>query len=536
MADYDFIIVGAGSAGCVLANRLSADPGNRVLLLEAGKKDSSPLIHMPAGLAKLVPTDTHNWYFWTEPQEHLNGRNLFWPRGKVLGGSSSINGMVYIRGHASDYDHWRQLGCRGWSYEDVLPYFKRSETSERGADEFHGGDGPLNVTNQVMDHPMTKAFVKAAGETGLPETNDFNGAQQEGAASYDFTIKDGRRQSTAVAFLRPALDRPNLTVETGALTHRVLLDGKKAIGVEYSQNGEVKRADAAREIVLAGGAINSPQLLLLSGIGPGAELQGLGIGVEHDLPGVGQNLQDHLDVTLRWACTQPITLYRASKFPASAMTFLNWALRGKGAGANAPTPGGAFARTRPELDVPDVQLHYMNVAAIPHGLPAEGREPHDGDGFQIHVCQLRPESRGTVSLGSPDPAAHPKIQPNYLSTDKDHQVLRDGFRLVRTIANQPAFDAFRGEELSPNKGVETDDEIDALIRSEAETLYHPVGTCKMGHDDMAVVDDELKVRGVEGLRVVDASVMPTLIGGNTNAPTIMIAEKASDMMLGKAGA
>ncbi|MDA0339609.1 MAG: choline dehydrogenase [Proteobacteria bacterium] len=533
MAEYDFIIVGAGSAGCVLANRLSESSANKVLLLEAGKKDSSPFIHMPAGLAKLVPTDTHNWFFFTEPQPQMNGRKLFWPRGKVLGGSSSINGMVYIRGHASDYDHWRQLGCRGWSYDDVLPYFKKSESSERGADDFHGGDGALNVTNKVMDHPMTKAFVEASVEAGYPRTDDFNGAQQEGATSYDFTIKDGKRQSTAVAFLRPAMKRANLTVETGALTNRVLVDGTKATGVEYTQGGTVKTASATREVISAGGAVNSPQLLLLSGIGPVADLRDVGVDVVHDLPGVGQNLQDHLDYTLRWECLQPITAFSAASPLGMPLTFLNWALRSKGWGASPPTPGGAFIKTSPDLEAPDIQLHYMNVAAVPHGLETEENQPYKGHGFQVHVCQLRPESTGSISLASSDPAAHPKIQPNYLSAQKDLDVMRAGFRRTREIMNQPAFDPYRGAELAPSAGVETDDEIDASIRAHGETIYHPVGSCKMGHDDLAVVDDELRVHGIQNLRVVDASVMPTLVGGNTNAPTIMIAEKASDMILGK---
>ena len=528
MADYDFIIVGAGSAGCVLANRLSADPANKVLLLEAGQEDKNPFIHMPAGLIQLVPTKTHNWYFWTEPQEHLNNRKLFWPRGKVLGGSSSINGMVYIRGHASDYDHWRQLGCRGWSFEDVLPYFKRSEASERGGDEYHGSEGPLNVTHQVMDHPMTRAFIDAGVEAGHPKTDDFNGPQQEGVAPYDFTIKDGKRQSTAVAFLRPALSRPNLHVETGALTRRVLLDGTKATGVEYDQGGMVKTASAAREVILCGGTINSPQLLLLSGIGPAAHLSEMGVDLVHDLPGVGQNLQDHLDVTLRWQATQPITAFSASRFPGNITTLLNWRLRGKGWGAAAPTPSGAFLKTSPDLETPDIQLHYMNAAAVPHGFERPQRHS-----FQVHFCQLRPESVGSITLASNDPVAHPHIQPNYLSAPKDVEVMRAGFKLTRDIINQPAFDTFRGDEMTPGKDVETDDEIDAMIRENGETVYHPVGTCKMGHDNMAVVDDELRVHGIGHLRVVDASIMPTLIGGNTNAPTIMIAEKAADMMLGK---
>lgn len=525
MSEYDFIVIGAGSAGCVLANRLSADPSNRVLLLEAGGKDASPFIHMPLGLGQLVPKETHNWYFWTEPQAQMGGRSLFWPRGKVLGGSSSINGMVYIRGHASDYDHWRQLGCAGWSFDDVLPYFKRSETSERGETALRGGSGPLYVSKRTSDHELLDVFVEAGVQAGYDETDDFNGEQQEGVGHFEATIKEGRRWSAAAAYLTPILGRPNLQVVTEALTTRVLFEGKAATGVEYRQGGEMHQAHAACEVVLAGGAVNSPQLLLLSGIGPAGELASHGITSVADLRGVGKNLQDHLDVTLQWACTQPITAYKNIPFHRKVMTLLQWAVFKSGWGAHMATPSGAFLKTRPELETPDIQLHYMNSMGAAHGFEMPKRH-----GFQIHVCQLRPESRGEITLASPDPDAHPKIQPNYLSAPGDLEVLRDGVKIVRRIVGQRAFDDYRGEEIWPGEGID-DDALDEAIRGVGETIYHPVGTCKMGHDDMAVVDDQLRVRGIGGLRVVDASIMPSLIGGNTNAPTMMIAEKAADMIL-----
>lgn len=526
MDSYDFIVVGAGSAGCVLANRLSADPANRVLLLEAGGKDSSPFIHMPLGLGQLVPKETYNWYFWTEPQAHLDGRSLFWPRGKVLGGSSSINGMVYIRGHASDYDHWRQLGCAGWSFEDVLPYFKRSEASERGETALRGGSGPLHVSKRTSDHEMLDKFVEAGIQAGFAETEDFNGEQQEGVGHYEATIKNGSRWSAAAAYLTPVLGRPNLQVLTNALTTRVLFEGRAATGIEYRQDGELRQAGAAREVILAGGAVNSPQLLLLSGVGPARELAEHGIAPVADLPGVGKNLQDHLDVILQWACTQPITAYKNIPAHRKLLTLAQWMIFKSGWGAHLPTPSGAFLKTRPELELPDIQLHYMNSMGAAHGF--EMPKQH---GFQVHVCQLRPESRGEITLGSPDPTAHPKIQPNYLSAPGDQDVVREGIKIVRGIINQPAFDDYRGEELWPGEGIEDDSKLHEAIRAAGQTIYHPVGTCKMGHDDMAVVDDQLRVRGIGGLRVVDASIMPTLIGGNTNAPTMMIAEKASDMIL-----
>jgi len=531
MKEYDYIVIGAGSAGCVMANRLSADAGNEVLLLEAGKKDSNPWIHIPAGLGQLVPTETVNWFFFTEPQENLNNREMFWPRGKVLGGSSSINGMVYIRGHASDYDHWRQMGNEGWSHEDVLPYFRKSETWEDGATDHHGGEGPLYVTRNRIAHPLTDAFLASASELGYPQTDDFNGAQQEGFSLYDFTTKNGRRMSMAKSFLTPVLGRKNLTVETKALTTRIVIEDGRAVGVQYLKDGAGGQAGevrARKEVILCGGTVNSPQLLQLSGIGDRNYLAGFGIDLVHHLPGVGHNLQDHLDVILQWQCTQPVTLASNVTPVGSVMAMLKYLATRKGILAQPPTPAGAFIRTDPSLEVPDIQLHFMNIANVAHGL---GDGSIEGHSFQVHVCQLRPESRGFVGLKSADPTDTPSIQANYLDADKDLDVLRKGLKITRDLVGSSSFDDLRGDEIWPGSDVTTDDDLEAAIRQGAETIYHPVGTCKMGHDEMAVVDDRLKVHGLAGLRVVDASVMPTLIGGNTNAPTIMIAEKAADMIL-----
>jgi len=528
---YDYIIIGAGSAGCVLAARLTEDPNTTVLLVEAGGKDKSPLIHMPAGVAQLIGGEMANWYYYTEGQPYMNGRKLFWPRGKVLGGSSSINGMIYIRGHAQDYDQWAQLGCRGWSFADVLPYFKKSESYEGGADDFHGGEGPLHISDPEDTNILFDAFKEAAQQAGYPYTPDFNGVQQEGVGPYQFTIKDGKRWSTASAYLKPALDRPNLHVEVEALTHRVSFEGKRATGIVFEQNGKMKSAKAGKEVLMCGGAVNSPQLLLLSGIGKGEYLQKWGLPVVSDLPGVGQNLQDHLDASCHWECTQPITFAKYTAFHRMLLTGMQYTFFNKGPGRTNALEAGAFLKTRPELDIPDIQIHFIAAYLMDHA-----RENPGGHGFTVHTCQLRPESRGYVALKSLDPNTHALIQPNYLEAEKDRIVMRESLKIARKIVEQPAFDPYRGAEINPGAHNQSDDELDAWMREKGETIYHPIGTAKMGTDSdpMSVVDDTLKVRGVEGLRVIDASVMPTLIGGNTNAPTIMIAEKIADHIRGKA--
>ena len=529
MSEFDYIIIGAGSAGCVLANRLSENPANKVLLIEAGSKDNNFLIHMPAGVGNLIGTETVNWYYYTEEQKHLNNRKMFWPRGKVLGGSSSINGMIYIRGHARDYDLWRQMGLEGWGFADVLPYFRRSEGNQNGSSAFHGGDGPLGVSNALKTNVLFDAFVEAGKQAGHPYTDDFNGPQQEGVGPYQTTIKNNKRCSAAVAYLVPALKRPNLKVEVNALTHRILFDGTKAIGVEYKQGNALKTAKAAKEVILSGGAVNSPQVLQLSGVGQADYLRKFGIDVVADLPGVGQNLQDHLDATVISECKLPITLHSQMNIFRQLLTGMQYTFFKTGVAASQGLESGGFLKSRPELEVPDLQLHFVAAMMRDHA-----RIKSDRHGFTVHVCQLRPESRGYVGLKSLDPADHALIQPNYLDTETDRRTMRDGVRIVRNILAQRAMDPYRGPEFMPGADKQSDAEIDAWIRETAETIYHPVGTAKMGNDPMAVVDVNCKVRGLQGLRVVDASVMPTLVGGNTNAPTIMIAEKISDNILGRA--
>ena len=535
MDRFDYVIIGAGSAGCVLANRLTEDPQVKVLLLEAGGKDSSILVKMPAGVGALISKQgTYNWGFWTEAEPNLEDRKLWWPRGKGWGGSSSINGMIYIRGHARDYDQWRQMGLQGWSYRDVLPYFKRSESLEGGGDAWHGGDGPLKVSKASTPNPIYSATVEAGRQAGFKVTSDFNGFQQEGWGPYQLTIHDGQRWSAARGYLHPALSRSNLTCITGARTSKIVIENGRATGVEYidAKSGEQRVVHADKEVLLSAGAVQSPQILQLSGIGDPEELGKFGIPVVKALKGVGANLQDHLDVCMSWECPQPITAHSLRKGLIKTLAIgMNYMFFGKGLGRQQFLESGAFLKSRPDLDRPDLQVHTVAAIMQDHGKVAVPK-----DGFTFHICQLRPESRGRVGLRSANPSDDPAIFANYLATEEDRRALREGVRMMRKVAAQSALDPYRTQELFPGKDVETDEQIDAWIRKHAETIYHPVGTCKMGADgdEMAVVDGELKVRGIEGLRVVDASVMPTLVGGNTNAPTIMIAEKISDIIRGRA--
>jgi choline dehydrogenase len=533
--EFDFIIVGAGSAGCVLANRLSADPCNRVLLLEAGPRDSHPLIHIPVGNGKIIPKAKYNWKYETEPQSHMDNRRILWPRGKTLGGSSSLNGMIYIRGHARDYDLWRQQGVSGWSFADVLPYFKRAEANARGADAFHGGDGPLVVSDSAHDHKLFDGFVAAGLEAGYPTNNDFNGPEQEGFGRYQFTIRNGRRWSAAAAFLKPALSRPNLTLETGALTRQVIFEGTRAVGVSYTRGNRDCTAHAAREVILSGGVVNSPQLLMLSGIGNADDLKHLGITPLLDRPGVGGNLQDHLCVHTVHASNLPTLTDELVRLERGAVSVARAFVTRSGPAAAFPLEGGAFIRTSDDLDMPDAQFHFSagNLLSLIRRPFASHSEDHTRpDAFMCHVCQLRPESRGAITLRSDDPTDAPLIQPNYLSEARDRETMRAAFKAMRDVMHQPALSRLSGGEIWPDPDVRSDADIDAFIRATGGTVYHPVGTCRMGSDDAAVVDETLKVRDTEGLRVVDASIMPTLVGGNTHAPTVMIAEKAADMILG----
>jgi choline dehydrogenase len=528
---FDYVVIGAGSAGCVLANRLSADPSVRVLLLEAGGKNDGIIVKMPAAVGSLITAKgDQNWGFWTEPEPRLDNRRLWWPRGRGWGGSSAINGMIYIRGHARDYDQWRQMGLSGWGYADVLPYFKRSESLEGGGDAYHGADGPLHVSKASSRSEVYSAFIAAGVQAGHRRTADFNGFQQEGFGPYQLTIKDGQRWSAAAAYLKPALSRTNLTAVTGARTRRILLERHRAVGVEYLCGGEVRTALADAEVLVCAGAVQSPQILQLSGIGDPEDLRAAGVEPLHALRGVGANLQDHLDVALSWETPGVKTAYHHSKGLKRLATGIQYSLLGSGFGRQNFLEAGAFLKSRPDLDRPDLQLHCVLAIMKNHGKDAVPK-----DGFTIHVCQLRPESRGRVALRSADPLDDPMIFANYLATEEDRRALRAGIEIVRAVADQPALKSLRGEEVEPGAAITSEADIEAWIRRSGETIYHPVGTCRMGvaGDALAVVDDGLRVFGLDGLRVVDASVMPTLVGGNTNAPTIMVAEKAADMILGR---
>jgi choline dehydrogenase len=525
---YDFIVIGAGSAGCALANRLSADPATRVLLLEAGGRDRNFWIHVPIGYYRTIFNPKFGWGYQTEPEPGLNGRRIPWPRGKVLGGSSSINGLVYIRGQKEDFDHWRQLGNPGWSYDDVLPYFKRAEDQARGPDAWHGAGGPLSVGDSAS-HELVEAWIQACVDLGIPRNDDFNGAVQEGAGYFQLTNRKGFRCSAAVAYLRPAKKRPNLRIETDALVRRIVLDGQRALAVAYRQNGVERTVAARREIVLAAGAIGSPQILQLSGIGPGAHLQGHGVEVVHDLPGVGHNLQDHFQARSVYRCTRPITLNDRVRSPWQKLLMgAEWFVFRTGPLTVGAGQGGIFARTRPELATPDVQFHIILFSADRPGQPL-----HPFSGFTASVCQLRPESRGTVMIRAPDPEAHPAIAANYLATETDRRAIIDGLRLARRLAATEPLRPYIAEELEPGPDQTTDEGLLAHARARGSTIFHPSGSCMMGPaaNPMAVVDPELRVHGLSGLRVADAGVMPTVVSGNTNAACIMIGEKCADLML-----
>ena len=525
---YDYIIIGAGSAGCVLANRLSEDPAIKVLLLEAGPRDWHPFIHMPAGLAKLVGQKGVNWNYDTAPEPHLNGRRLWWPRGKVLGGSSSINAMCYIRGVAADYDEWAANGAQGWDWNSALPYFKRSERNSRGADALHGGDGPLYVSDLRYTNPLSSVFIEAGQQAGFERNDDFNGASQSGVGLYQVTQKEGARCSSAVAYLQPVKSRQNLDVVTGALVRRIVLENGRAVGVDYARRGQETQVRAEREVLLSGGAINSPQLLMLSGIGPADHLEAHGITVAMDSPYVGRNLQDHLDVCTLQHSTKRVTYDRLSDLSIAWRYYLQGHT---GPGSSNIAEAGGFLRSPLAPDErADIQLHF-----VPAMLDDHGRNRLEGDGYTLHACFLRPRSRGRISLNSADPRADARIEGNYLSDEEgfDLKMMVECAKLSRELFAQKAFDPYRGAPLQPARSDLSDRELVAFIRAKAETVYHPVGSCRMGSDETAVVDSKLRVNGIEGLRVVDASVMPTLIGGNTNAPTMMIAERAADLILGR---
>jgi choline dehydrogenase len=529
---WDYVIVGAGSAGCVLANRLSADGRHRVLLLEAGPPDTYPWIHIPIGYAKTMFHPQLNWRFKTEPEPGMNGREIYWPRGRTLGGSSAINGLIYIRGQHADYDDWAAQGNAGWGWSDVLPWFRKLEHNVRGESEWHGADGPLWASDIGAKHELIEAIIGAGIELGIPRNDDFNGASQEGVGYYQLTTRRGRRCSTAVAYLAPVRSRPNLAVETNAHATRVLFTAGRATGVTYRQHGRDVTVAAQREVILAAGALQSPQLLQLSGLGPAALLARFGIPVVHPLEGVGENLQDHLQARVIFRCTKPITTndILRSWWGKLAMG-AQYALTRTGPMAVGINQGGMFARTDPALDRPDVQFHFATLSSDMAGSPV-----HTFSGFTMSVCQLRPESRGHVRIKSTDPLAAPAMQPNYLTTPHDRATLVAGMRLARKLAATQALGPYVAGEYRPGPDAESDDALLEAAKNTAGTIFHPSGTCRMGSadDPLAVVDTSLRVHGVAGLRVIDASIMPTLVSGNTNAPIVMIAERASEMILGDA--
>jgi choline dehydrogenase len=527
---YDTIVVGAGSAGCAIAARLSEDPARRVLLLEAGGADTSILIRMPAAVARAIASPRYNWHYHTVPQAHMNGRRIYWPRGRVLGGSSSINAMVMVRGHPSDYDGWRAAGCPGWDWDDVLPFFRKMETSPRGPSAWRGGDGPVHIADPESGNQIFAAFIEAGRQAGFPVCDDFNGGPCDGFGPFQLNIKDGERWSAARAYLDPARERRNLAIRAGALVTRLTFDGTRCTGVRLAESGR-EESITAGEVILCGGTINTPQLLMLSGIGEAEHLMSLGVGVVAHRPEVGRNLQDHLEVKTKHRSLKPVTMWRHAKFPNYLWTGLQYLALRRGAGRGQGLEAGAFVRLDPQSAAPDTQLHFINALAF-DGATAADR----GHGFAIDVTQLRPESRGTIRLRSADPAEHPLIDPGYLAAETDRRMMRDGLKLLREICAQPAMAPYVGEELRPGPSVTTDAQLDALVRATADSIYHPVGTCRMGTDTGAVVDPRtMRVHGLDGLRVADASIMPTLVSGNTNGPVIMIGERAAALIQASGG-
>jgi len=529
MPHPDYIVVGAGSAGCVLANRLTADGHHRVLLLEAGPEDRYLWIHIPIGYGKTMFHKVYNWGYETDPDPGMNGRRLYWPRGRCLGGSSSINGLIYVRGQPEDYDAWRDAGNPGWGWKDVLPYFVRSEHNSRGASEAHGGDGPQWCSDIGVKHELMEAIIGAGEELGVPRTEDFNAGRQEGVGYYQLFTRRGWRCSSAVGYLKPARSRGNLEVRTGAQATRVLFEGGRAVGVEYRQDGRLHEARAAREVILSAGALQSPQLLQLSGIGPAELLREHGIPVVADVPGVGENLQDHLQVRSTYKVSKPITTNdELASIGGRVRIGLQWLLSRKGPLAVGINQGGLFTKVLPESATPDIQFHFATLSA-----DVAGGAPHPWSGCTFSVCQLRPESRGRVRIKSPDPFAPPSMQPNYLSTGRDRRCVIEGLRFSRRLAATSALAPYIAGEYRPGSEVVSDADLLQFARNYGQTIFHPSGTCKMGSDPMAVVDAQLRVRGVGGLRVVDCSIMPTLVSGNTHAPVVMIAEKAADLIMAR---
>lgn len=529
MKTYDYIIVGGGSAGSVLANRLSANPKNKVLVLEAGLPDFKLdfRLHMPAALTYPLAGKTYNWWYESDPEPHMHNRRIYQPRGKVLGGSSCVNGMIYIRGNAMDYEKWsKEDGLEDWSYAHCLPYFKRFEGRTAGADEYQGAVGPLYLTEPECDNPLFNAFFSAVQQAGYPVTKDVNGYQQEGFGKFDRNTYKGRRWSAARAYVHPVKDRKNLTVKCKAMTTRILFNGKRAVGVEYTRGNSTHTAYAG-EIISCGGAINSPQLLQLSGVGNGSELSSLGINVVQDLPGVGENLQDHLELYVQYACKKPVSMYPALKWYNQPAIGLNWLFNGKGEAATNHFEAGGFIRGNDQVEYPNLQYHFLPIA-----IRYDGTAPNEGHGYQVHVGPMNTDVRGHVKIKSTDPNEHPSILFNYLSTEQEKREWVEAIRKTREIMTQPAFDEFRGKELAPGEQAQSDEEILDFVAREGESAYHPSCTCAMGTHDMAVTDAELRVHGVEGLRVVDASVMPYVTNGNIYAPVMMIAEKAADIILG----